>query len=171
MKNDAPYLFTKEEFRDVRVSLEFKIPHRSNSGVYLQGRYEIQILDSYGKKQPGFVDLGGLYERWDTNRNPMGYGGVAPRVNAAKPAGEWQSLDIIFRGPRFDSTGAKTENARFVAVRVNDRIVHENQEAKGPTRAAQFSDEQPQGPLSIQGDHGPIAIRKFHVQRLSLDEK
>ena len=169
VKDLTPYLYTKQEFGDVYVHLEFTLPKGSNSGVYLQGRYEIQIFDSFGVQKPRHADLGGLYERWDESRDPPGAGGVAPRVNAAKRPGAWQTLDITFRGPRFDDDGKKTENATFVKVLVNGQLVHENQEALGPTRAAQLLNEQPRGPILIQGDHGPIAIRRFYVEPLELD--
>lgn len=170
-KAKIPYLYTQQEFGDARVKLEFTVPTNSNAGVYLQGRYEIQIFDSYSVESPKHSDLGGLYQRWDENRNPKGYEGVAPRVNAAKSPGLWQTIELTFRAPRFDTGGRKTQNARFVSVKVNGQIVHENQEVTGPTRAAQYSDEQPRGPVSIQGDHGPIAIRRFVITPLDIDER
>jgi hypothetical protein len=122
-----------------------------------------------GVSEPKHSDLGGLYQRWDEKREPKGYEGVAPRVNAAKAPGQWQTLDITFRAPRFDSSGRKTQNARFVSVVVNGQVAHENQQVTGPTRAAQYSDERPRGPILIQGDHGPIAIRKFVVTSVELN--
>jgi len=166
----APYLFTKGEFQDVEVHLEFMVPKGSNSGIYLMGRYEIQILDSFGNEKPTFSDLGGLYQRWDTKRpkKQFGFEGVAPKKNAAKAPGEWQTLDIVFRAPRFDESGKKIENARFVKVSVNGEVVHEDQEVTGPTRAHPLQDEAATGPIAIQGDHGPIAIRSFKVKALEL---
>lgn len=167
-KARAPYLFTAGEFEDVEVHLEFMVPKGSNSGIYLMGRYEIQILDSFGKENPGHGDLGGLYQRWDSKRGKgkEGYEGVGPKKNAAKAAGEWQTFDITFRAPRFDKAGKKTENARFVKVVVNGVTVHENQEVTGPTRAHPLKGEAAKGPISIQGDHGPIAIRSFKVKAI-----
>jgi len=165
----APYLFTKDEFKDVEVHLEFMVPKESNAGIYLMGRYEIQILDSFGKEKVGHGDLGGLYQRWDSKRKDgAGFEGVPPRANAAKAPGEWQTMDIVFRAPRFDDAGKKTEHAKFVSVKVNGQVVHENQEAKGPTRAHPLKGEAAQGPISIQGDHGPIAIRSFKVKPVEL---
>ena len=165
----APYLFTAGEYQDVEVHLEFMIPKGSNAGIYLMGRYEIQILDSFGRERPSHGDLGGLYQRGDPKREGRpGFEGVPPRTNAAKAPGEWQTLDIVFRAPRFDDQGTKTENARFVRVKVNGTVVHENQEAKGPTRSHPLPGEAPRGPIAIQGDHGPIAIRSFKVKRLKL---
>jgi len=165
-KAGIPYLFTQAEYRDAQVQVEFMIPKGSNSGVYLMGRYEIQILDSFGATEPKYSDLGGIYQRWDDGRDPKGYEGVAPRVNAAKAPGQWQTMEIMFRAPRFDADGKKTENARFVLVKVNGQLVHENREVTGPTRAARFNNEAEAGPLVIQGDHGPIAVRKLIVTPL-----
>ena len=165
----APFLITKNKFRDVHMEMEFMIPKGSNSGVYFMGRYEIQILDSFGKAKAGAGDLGGLYQRWDKARNPKGFEGVAPKLNAAKPAGEWQKMEVVFRAPRFSKDGTKTHHAKFLKVLVNDKLVHENQVAKGPTRAGKFNGETGDAaPIMIQGDHGPIAIRKMSLKVLEL---
>ena len=163
-------LLTKEEFGDVEVHLEFCIARHSNSGVYLMGRYEVQIYDSHGvmkDKYPG-IECGGIYPRWTAQRGE--YEGHSPRVNASKPAGEWQSFDIVFRAPRFDATGKKMSNARFVKVVHNGRLVHENVELTGPTRAAHWENEAPLGPLLLQGDHGPVAFRHVKIRRVSTQQ-
>ena len=95
----AGYLQTIKKFGDCTIEAEFLVPKDSNSGIYLMGRYEIQILDSHGKENVGYGDMGGLYRRWDNDRNPKGFDGVPPLVNAANPAGEWQKLIIKFRAP------------------------------------------------------------------------
>lgn len=154
-------LFSKVESGDVLAHIEFMVPKGSNSGVYFQGRYEVQILDSWGVPSPTYTDCGGIYQRWDEARDPKGYEGHAPRMNASLAPGEWQTYDVIFRAPRFDSNGKKTENARFIRVLHNGRVVHENVEVTGPTRAAAFEDEKPTGPLMFQGDHGPVAYRNI----------
>src|SRR5437764_4803506 len=154
---------TEKEFGDVEVHVEFCIPKHSNSGVYLMGRYEIQIYDSYGvekDKYPG-IECGGIYGRWINEKNVEGH---SPRVNASKPAGEWQTFDITFRAPRFDSNGKKIENARFVRVVHNGKIIHENVELSGPTRATLWEDEKNTGPLRLQGNHGPVAYRNLRVK-------
>ncbi|MHC4808639.1 MAG: 3-keto-disaccharide hydrolase, partial [Planctomycetota bacterium] len=148
---------------DVRAHIEFMVPRGSNSGVYFMGRYEIQILDSWGKKQPTFSDCGGIYQRWDDKRTPKGYEGRPPRVNASLPPGQWQTFDVIFRAPRFDKTGKKIANARFVKVIHNGILVHRNAEVTGPTRAGTYRDEKPRGPLMLQGDHGPVAYRNIWI--------
>ena len=157
-------LFTKQEFGDVRAHIEFMIPKDSNSGVYLQGRYEIQVFDSWQKQAeyPG-IECGGIYQRWDERRNPKGFEGHSPRLNVCKAPGERQTFDIVFRAPRFDKSGRKIANARFEKVVHNGVLVHSDIELTGPTRAGAYEDEKPTGPLMLQGDHGPVAYRNLWV--------
>ena len=163
-----PYLFTKADHGDVRVELEFMIPKNSNAGVYLAGRYEVQILDSHGKPKVGSSDLGGIYQCFDPAlpKGRQASGGIAPKLNAAKPPGEWQTLDITFLAPRFDADGKKTRDATFEKVLVNGVLVQENATTPGPTQSAPLPGDAAQGPIAIQGDHGPIAIRSFRVTPL-----
>ncbi|MBI3856590.1 MAG: DUF1080 domain-containing protein [Planctomycetes bacterium] len=165
-------LFTSASIGDVEVHVEFMVSKGSNSGVYLMGRYEVQILDSFGVKEPHYSDCGGIYQRWDPKRGPgkEGYEGHAPRVNASKPPGEWQSFDIVFRAPRFDAEGKKTANAKFVKVSHNDSVVHENVEVSGTTRAGAWEDEKPEGPIMLQGDHGPVAFRNLRWRPLKAEK-
>ena len=93
--------------------------------------------------------------------------GHPPRVNASKQPGEWQSFDIVFRAPRFDASGTKTENARFVRVIHNGVVIHENVELTGPTNASAFADENPTGPVMLQGDHGPVAFRNLWIKTVA----
>jgi len=144
-------LYTEEKFGDCTIEVEFMVPKGSNSGVYVMGEYEVQILDSYGKKKVGPGDLGGLY------------GAAAPKVNASKKPGEWQKFVIDFRAPRFDMSGKKTGNAKFVKVTLNDEIIHENVEMKGPTPGGLTGKEVPAGPLMFQGDHGPVVFRTIKI--------
>ena len=161
-------LLTRKEYGDVQAHIEFTVPRGSNSGVYFMGRYEIQVLDSWGVKKPGYSDCGGIYQRWDRRRGKgkEGFEGRPPRVNAARAPGQWQSFDVIFKAPRFDKDGKKVARARFVKVVHNGVVIHENQELSGPTRAASFRDEKPLGPLMLQGDHGPVAYRNIRIRRL-----
>jgi hypothetical protein len=153
-------LLTVEEHGDAHVALEFVIPKGSNSGVYLQGRYEVQVFDSFGAPKAAYpgAECGGIYPRWTAQRGE--HEGHSPRVDASRPPGEWQSLEVLFRAPRFDAAGRKTRNARFERVTLNGTLIHENVEVEGPTRAARWEhDERPSGPLMLQGDHGPVAFR------------
>jgi hypothetical protein len=165
-------LFSKLEHGDVYLHVEWMVPENSNSGVYLQGRYEIQILDSWGVEDPHYSDAGGIYQRWRTTPEGkgMGFEGYPPRENAALPPGEWQVFDIWFRAPRFNAEGEKIENAEFLRVLHNGVLVHDHVEVTGPTRAAAFRDEKPFGPLMLQGDHGPVAYRNVTIRPLRPGE-
>jgi len=153
-------IMSVQEFGDCQVHVEFCVPKNSNSGIYFMGRYEVQIFDSYGKPEVGTHDCGAIYQRWKDN---AGFEGKAPRVNASKPPGEWQSFDVTFKAPRFDSNGKKVSNATFVKVLHNGELIHENVECSGPTRGSKFNEEAPLGPFLIQGDHGPVAFRSLLV--------
>jgi hypothetical protein len=162
-------LVTKQEFRDIEAHVEFLIPKGSNSGVKFGGVYEIQILDSAGKKVLSGNDLGGIYPRAEAKPKYHYLDeGHPPRINAALPAGQWQTLDVIFRAPRFDASGRKVANARFVKVVLNDQLIHADVEAATPTGSAWVKKETPSGPLLIQADHGPVAIRNVRVRPLEV---
>lgn len=159
-------LVTAEELGDAEIDLDFLMTPGSNSGVYLMGRYEVQLFDSWKSKAPTFADCGGIYQRWDDARGKgkEGYEGHAPVANASRAPGLWQHLHIEFQAPRFDASGKKTANARFTKVVLNDFTVQENVEVTGPTRSALFAEEGKSGPLVIQGDHGPVAIRALAIK-------
>lgn len=159
-------IHSKLEHGDVEAHVEFLVPKGSNSGVYFQARYEVQILDSWGVEHPKYGDCGGIYQRWKDNQ---GFEGHSPRVNASRAPGQWQSFDVIFRAPRFDAAGRKTANAKFLKVLHNGIVVHENVEVTGPTRASTFEDEKPLGPLMLQGDHGPVAYRNLWLKPVKLE--
>jgi Domain of Unknown Function (DUF1080) len=157
-------LVSKQSFGDLEAHVEFLIPKGSNSGVKFGGVYEIQILDSAGKKTLTGNDCGGIYPRAEA-KPKYHYldDGHAPRTNAALPAGQWQTLDVIFRAPRFDAAGQKVASARFVKVVFNGQLIHEDVEAATPTGSAWVNKETATGPLLIQADHGPVAIRNVRV--------
>lgn len=157
------HLVTAAEFGDAEIHVEFCIAKKSNSGVFVLGRYEVQIYDSFGvakDKYPG-IECGGIYPRWMGEHEVEGH---SPRVNASKPAGEWQTFDITFRAPRFDASGKKIANGKFLKVIHNGKLVQENVEVTGPTRSALYDDEQPTGPVMLQGDHGPVAYRNIRIK-------
>jgi hypothetical protein len=162
-KGKTVNLVSDVKYGDVEVHVEFIVPKGSNSGVYFMGLYEVQVLDSYGKTDLAFSDCGGIYARWI---NEKSVGGAAPRVNASKPPGVWQSFDVQFRAPHFNANGKKVENARFLKVVHNGTVIHKNVEVDGPTRAAMDRPEAPAGPLMLQGDHGPVAYRNIRVRPL-----
>lgn len=151
-KGGARDFYTDEKFGDALIEVEFMVPKGSNSGVYVMGEYEVQILDSYGKQTVGAGDVGGLY------------GAQAPRVNAAKAPGQWQKFVIDFRAPKFDDGGKKTANARFVKVTLNGQMIHEDVEMKkGPTPGGVSGKEALKGPIMFQGNHGPVAYRNIKI--------
>ncbi len=168
LNNQTPeqkaHIFTGFAHGDMELDIEFLMPKTSNSGIYFQSRYEVQLLDSWMVEEPAAGDCGGIYERWDPSRpdGQKGYEGHPPRINAAKAPGLWQHFHIKFRAPRFDAEGNKTANAVFEEVILNGIKIHENVEVTGPTRAAASEDsEVPLAPLMIQGDHGPVAFRNI----------
>lgn len=162
-------LVSRMEHGDIELELDFMLPRGGNSGVYLQGRYELQLLDSWGKRNPTYGDAGGIYQRWDPSRGRgrEGYEGVPPRINASRAPGLWQHMRVQFQAPRFDARGNKTANARFVRVELNGAVIHENVEVTGPTRGPLAPNERAMGPLLIQGDHGPVALRRIRFKRYS----
>jgi Domain of Unknown Function (DUF1080) len=163
----ANNLVTKETFDDIEAHVEFLIPKGSNSGVKFAGVYEVQILDSWGKEALTGSDCGGIYPRAESRpRYHYLDEGHPPRVNAARPAGQWQTLDVTFRAPRFDADGTKVADARFVKVVLNGQVIHEDVGAATPTGSAWVKKETPTGPLLLQADHGPVAFRNVRVRRL-----
>jgi len=152
---------TKQEFTDCQLHVEFWLPlmadakgqKRANSGVYLQGKYEIQVLDSYGLRS-GDVDCGAIYEV------------APPMVNACRPPKQWQSYDAIFHAPRFDDKGNQISKARMTVFH-NGVLIHENVEVPGPTVAAMPGPVTDRGPLMLQ-DHGcPVRYRNVWIRPLS----
>jgi hypothetical protein len=161
----TPELATRRCFGDVTVQLEFLIPDKSDAGVRLMGLYEVQIADSYMEEPRRGRSCGGILPRM--GRLPVLHeidDGVPPKVNAAKPAGEWQTLEIVFRAPRFDAAGKrKTANAKFLKVVLNGQVIHENVAVATPTGTGWKEPETAAGPLVLVGDRGPVAFRKVRV--------
>ena len=157
---------TREHFEDCQLHLEFWEPlmpnatgqARGNSGVYLQGSYEVQVLDSYDLAEIGMGDCGSIY------------GVSIARVNACQPPEEWQTYDITFRAPRFDPDGNLVEQAR-VTVYQNGILIQDNVEIPGPTTAAMDRDVTQPGPLMLQ-DHGcPVRYRNVWLVPVTLNAK
>ncbi len=139
-------IVSRQEFGDAEYHIEFQTPYmpterdqgRGNSGVYVQNRYEIQVLDSF-TDEPRDNWCGGIYQQ------------AVPLTNPSLPPGEWQTYDITFKAPRFDANGKKTENARLT-VRFNGVLIHDNLELRHQTPGG-ANNEAPKGPLQFQ-DHG-----------------
>ena len=132
---NAANLRTVREFEDFNLRLEVNVPAGSNSGVYLRGIYEVQVLDSFGQPVDSH-NMGAIYSR------------ITPTVAAEKPPGEWQTLDI-------------TLVDRHVTVILNGTKIIDNQPLQGCTGGALWSDEFRPGPIYLQGDHGPVSYRNI----------
>jgi hypothetical protein len=133
----ASDIMSQAKFWNFRLRAEFRVGKGSNSGIGLRARYEVQILEDYGKPLDGHSN-GGIYSR------------IIPAVNASKPAGEWQSFDVTLIG-------------RDVTVIVNGQKVIDRKEIEGLTAMATDPDEDRPGPISLQGDHGIVEFRKITV--------
>lgn len=141
-KQGAPHISygnirTIESYEDFKLKVEVNIPAGSNGGIYLRGNYEVQVVDSYGKKLDPH-NMGALYSR------------ITPLVAAEKPAGEWQELNI-------------TLYKRHLTVVLNGKLIIDNQPVKGVTGGALNSDDFSPGPIYLQGDHGEVSYRKLEL--------
>jgi hypothetical protein len=133
----ASNLVSKQKFKDFRVQAEYKLAEGSNSGLYLRGRYELQILDDFGKPT-------------ESHGHAAIYAWVPPLVNASKPAGEWQTLDVTIVGNRVSAT-------------LNGQKVHDNSQIQAITGGALDADELAPGPIMVQGDHAKVWFKKLVV--------
>lgn len=147
-------IYSKAKWGSHRIELEVLVAKGANSGIYVMGEYEVQVLDSYGKEKLGGGDMGAIY------------GAQPPRTNACKKPGEWQNYQIDFQAPKFDDKGKKTANAKFLVVKLNGKILHENVEMKGTTPSGVTGKEAATGPIMFQGDHGPVAFRNIKISPL-----
>ena len=128
-------LRTDREFEDFNLTLEVNVPKKGNSGVYLRGVYEVQVMDSYGMERDSH-HMGGVYSR------------ITPLVAAEKPAGEWQKLNITLAD-------------RHITVKLNGKLIIDNQPLLGCTGGALWSDEFRPGPIYLQGDHTGVKYREI----------
>lgn len=131
-------LITEETFEDFKLHAEFQYPEGSNSGIYLRGRYEVQIEDAPRDRHPGNLYFGAVY------------GFLTPNEMTNKGPGEWQDIEITLVG-------------RLVTITINGKTVISKQEIPGITGGALDSNEGEPGPIYLQGDHGPISFRKITI--------
>jgi hypothetical protein len=154
-------IMTKEKFTDFFLHLEFRCPDmpeakgqaKGNSGVFLQGRYEIQVLDSYGLEIPGKGDCGAIYNQF------------APLVNACRPPMEWQTYDVVFRAPRLNNSGEVIEAVRLTVLH-NGLVIQNNIQLSSNVLTQEAGTP---GPLRLQ-DHGNlVAYRNIWAVPLPLE--
>ncbi|MFU8849185.1 MAG: DUF1080 domain-containing protein [Opitutales bacterium] len=144
---------TAQEFGDMRLHLEFRLPfmpghkgqRRGNSGVYIMNRYEVQVIDWFARKV-AFNGTGAIYRQ------------QAPKLNMCFPPLRWQTYDIDFRAPRFDSDGQKTENAR-ITVHLNGVLIHDDYELESGTGRGGLRPEVEKALLWLQNHTGPVRFR------------
>jgi len=148
-------IYSRAKFGDCRIELQVMVPQGSNSGIYVMGEYEIQVLDSWGRQKMGGGDMGAVY------------GASPPRVNASKKPGQWQQYVIDFRAPKFDSSEQKTNKAELLKVELNGQVLHEKLVMDKETPGGVIGRESPTGPLMFQGNHGPVAYRNIIIKPLA----
>ena len=166
---NSGYLVSAESFGDVQLHLEWAAPsvpkgkgqERGNSGVFLMGKYELQILDSYESRT------------YPDGQAAAIYGQYPPLVNACLPPGDWQSYDLVFRRPHFDSQGKVVSPARLTVLH-NGMLVHEGRDLFGPTSWLKHHPYTPHAdrlPLALQ-DHGnPVRFRNIWLRELNFDAR
>lgn len=162
------YIYTREAFGDCQLHVEFAEPtppkgesqERGNSGVFLMGLYEIQVLDSYENKTYADGQAAAMY------------GQYPPLVNASRPPGRWQSYDVVFHGPRFDAYGKLLRPARVTLLH-NGVLVQDNVEPTGPTAHGQRPPYEKQAeklPLALQDHHDAVRFRNIWIRELKTAE-
>ncbi len=151
--NRGTDLVTVEKFGDCELHIEFKVPKGGNSGVYLQGRYEVQVGDSFGQGLNKGM-CGAIYDK------------IVPTVNACKPPGEWQRFAITFRQARLDASGNVVKKARITVVQNGNKII-DDKEIEGVTGGALDKQEGKPGPLMVQGDHSSVDYRNIRIRTLN----
>jgi hypothetical protein len=150
---EGPDLVSEQQFGDCLIELEFMVPKDGNSGLFIHGQYEVQITDSFGvaADKLGNGDCGGV--PWVK----------APSVNACKPPGQWQTLAVMFRAPRFGADGKKMVNAKLLSVVLNGKQVQKDLELTEPTGLELEGGERAKGPMMLQGLEGIAAFRNIRV--------
>lgn len=162
--NGTGAISTKQGFGDCQLHVEWATPAevkgegqgRGNSGVFLQGRYELQVLDSYNNKTYYHGQAGAIYKEY------------APLVNACRKPGEWQTYDVIYHAPKFDENGNVLKAARITVLQ-NGVLVQDNVEIKGHTANVgvhKYQSHGPKEPLILQDHHNPVRFRNIWIREL-----
>ncbi|MFA6470449.1 MAG: DUF1080 domain-containing protein [Candidatus Latescibacterota bacterium] len=153
-------IMTRKEFGDMQLHIEFAAPYppkgegqdRGNSGVYLQGIYEVQVLDSFGNKTYTDGMVGAIYKQYP------------PLVNPSRPAGKWQTYDIIFHAPKFNAANKIEKKARGTIL-LNGVLIQDNVEIEA-TPGGPRNVEAPRGPIFLQDHNHPVKFRNVWVREL-----
>ena len=162
--NGTGGISTKQSFGDCQLHIEWATPAevkgegqgRGNSGVFMQGRYEIQILDSYHNKTYYHGQAGAIYKQY------------APLVNASRKPGEWQAYDIIYHAPRFDDAG-KLLKPGTITILQNGVLIQDHVEIMGPTASPgkpKYKAHPLKQPLALQDHHNPVRFRNIWIREL-----
>jgi len=161
-------LATKEKFGDCQLHVEWAAPaevrgnsqNRGNSGIFLQGRYEVQVLDSYQNLTYPDGQAGALYGQWP------------PLVNATRKPGEWQSYDIVFEAPRLD--GGNVTKTAYMTVFLNGVLLHNRKELMGPTvhrELAKYAPQPGEDSLVLQDHQTPVRYRNIWIRKLGTYDR
>jgi hypothetical protein len=156
-------IYTEKKFTDFELHVEFLAT--ANSGVYLQGRYEIQVDNSFGVKPKVIEKDGKKVEELPNTMCGAIYSRIAPSKNMAKPPTEWQSFDVVFHGAR-GADGKVSQKARVTLVWNGEKVI-DNAEIEGPTGAALDGKVTEPGPILLQGDHGKVTFRNVKIKPLA----
>jgi len=164
-------IHTEQGFGDAQVHVEWMAPDppvgkggqdRGNSGVFLMGKYEVQVLDTYGTSNKTYAD----------GQASALYGQYPPLVNPARPPGQWNTYDIVFRAPRFDAAGKVTKSAR-VTVLFNGVLVQDARELSGPTAhkaRPPYAQHAEKLPLGLQDHSHPVRFRNIWIRELAPED-
>jgi hypothetical protein len=165
---NAGDLRSKEKFGDIQLHIEWAAPaqirgnsqNRGNSGIFLQGRYEVQVLDSSGNLTYADGQAGAIYGQWP------------PLANATRKPGEWQTYDIVFEAPRFE--GQKLIKPAYLTVFLNGVLLHNRKELMGPTvhrQLAKYAPQPEEDSLVLQDHQNPVRYRNIWVRRLATYDR
>lgn len=159
IKESGMDITTAQQYGDMDIDFDYMLGKGATTGIYLQGKYKINLTDSWGTVHPTLADNGGI----DEVKNDKGY---APRQNVSRAPGLWQHIKISFQAPQFDAQGNKTSSAKILYVRLNGVMIQENVTLTGPTRDGNTT-EAAMGPLRLQGGNGMAAFRNIIITNYS----
>lgn len=170
-KNKGTSLYTTEEFGDFDLEMDYMLSRGASSGIFIFDRYLLNLTDSWAEPDARASSNGGVGPHTLSNTVDLTAAeGYAPRQNVSRAPGLWQHIKIIFRAPRFDASGTKTENARLLRVELNNVVIHDNVELTGPTANAAHKNEVATAPLRLVASDeiskgGQVAFRNLTIKK------